>query len=52
MPVQANFLNHFITTPSFIGAKYNVEENDNINNNARKNVKTMETSDKKEEISK
>ena len=43
VPVQTDFLNHFVVSSSFVGASHDVDPDDDVDDNAAEYVETMET---------
>ena len=52
MPIQTYFFNHFVMASFFIGSYNDIKENDHVDHYSRKNVESVKTSNKEEEIGK
>src|SRR5690606_22160360 len=52
VPVESDFLHHFVMPPSLISAQNNIEKNDHIDQHPGKNVETVKARDKEEKIRK
>lgn len=52
MPIQTYFFNHFVMASFFIGSYNDIKENDHVDHYSRKNVESVKTSYKEEEIGK
>lgn len=52
VPIQPNFFDHFIASPSLISSQDHIKEDNDIKDNSRKYVKTVKSCNKEKEICK
>ena len=52
MPVQSNFLNHFVTLASLVGTQNYVEKDDDVDHYSGKYVKSVKPCDEEKEVGK